>query len=127
MIGQLIPVSVGLADSLSPTFSLIDLLILGLATWRLSSLLVNEDGPWEILARMRVAVGIRYDQQSQPYATTVLSELISCVFCVSIWMGLLLSAGYWLNARLTILVMSPFALSAMAVIIERVVSGESKH
>jgi len=127
LIGQLIPVSVGLADSLSPTFSLIDLLILGLATWRLSSLLVNEDGPWEIFARMRTMVGIRYNEQSLPYATTALSELFTCVFCMSVWMGFLLTAVYWLSSKWTILIMSPFALSAIAVIIERVVSGESKH
>jgi hypothetical protein len=38
-----------------------------------------------------------------------------------------LSVAYWLNSRLTVLVISPFALSAIAVIIERVVSGESKY
>ncbi len=99
-----------------------DYLILGLATWRLTSLLVNERGPWDILERLRYLSGMRYDRDSMPYATTNLSEVLSCVWCLSVWVGIAFGLFYWLNSSLAVLISLPLALSTTAVIVDRLVT-----
>ncbi len=100
-----------------------DYLILGLATWRIANLLVNEDGPWDILLKLRYAAGTRYDQQSQPYPTNVFSGLLICVWCLSPWVGGIFTLGYLFNPTVTIWISLPFALSAMAVAVDRWING----
>ena len=52
-------------------------LILGvLSVWRVTHLLVAEDGPWNIFARLRRWVGAGF------FAT-----LISCFYCLSLWVS----------------------------------------
>jgi hypothetical protein len=47
-----------------------------LTTWRISHLLVSEDGPWEIFARLRQRLG-----------PSSLGRLMDCFGCVSIWVA----------------------------------------
>lgn len=47
-------------------------LLAALATWRLTHLLVAEDGPWQAVARLRSAVGH-------------LSRVFDCFYCLSLW------------------------------------------
>ena len=52
-------------------------LVLGLlATWRVAHLLAYEDGPWDVLVRMRVALG-----------DGALGRLVDCFHCVSLWVA----------------------------------------
>jgi Protein of unknown function (DUF1360) len=51
-----------------------------LATWRVSHLVVSEDGPWDVLARLRQRLG-----------HSVLGRLMDCFGCVSIWVAALMS------------------------------------
>ncbi len=53
--------------------STLDLLILALATWRLSVFLVHEKAPFEIMTRLR--------------ARFALGGLLTCVYCMSIWVS----------------------------------------
>lgn len=102
-----------------------DLFLLSLATWRVSSLLVNEAGPNDYLARMRYWVGVRCDENSgASYGKNVISDMLLCVWCVSIWVGLLFYIFYviWpVGARV---VASPFAISAIAIVVDRLTSKE---
>ena len=51
--------------------------VLGLlATWRVAHLLAYEDGPWDVLVRLRVALGDGF-----------LGRLVDCFQCVSIWVA----------------------------------------
>lgn len=51
--------------------------VLGLlATWRVAHLLAYEDGPWDLLVRLRVALG-----------DGVLGRLVDCFQCVSLWVA----------------------------------------
>lgn len=75
--------------------TLLTLLILILATWRISSLLTNEDGPYKILVRLRK-----------------LTKAFDCLWCMSIWVGLLITGLYWYKPGLVTLLCLPFALSA---------------
>src|SRR4051794_40954126 len=51
-------------------------LIAALATWRISHLLANEDGPADIIVRFRRRLG-----------DGVLGQLMDCFYCVSIWVA----------------------------------------
>lgn len=61
------------------------LLIGVLATFRLTLLFVEEDGPNDILARFRYTVGIRQDEFSRSYGQNVFAEMLICFWCASIW------------------------------------------
>ena len=49
----------------------LDLLIVSLAAWRLAYLIVREDAPFRVMARLR--------------ARTTLGGLLTCIYCCSIW------------------------------------------
>jgi hypothetical protein len=105
-------------------FPLEEFIIVGLAVWRLSSLIVNEDGPFEVFAKFRDFSGVRYDSFSKPYGKNQFANLITCVWCTSVWVGLLLATGYFLAPTVTIWVSVPLGLSSLAVIIEEFNSKE---
>ena len=59
--------------------------LLVLATWRITSMVVREDGPFSAFARLRKLIGVRYDAHSVAYGTNTLAEGILCVWCASVW------------------------------------------
>jgi len=77
-----------------------------LATWRVTHLLANEDGPWDIIVRLRGRLG-----------NGVIGSLMDCFKCLSIWVAipaafpLSRSAGEW--------VLYWLGLSGAACLIER--------
>jgi len=79
-----------------------------LACWRLSSLIVFEDGPFDIFGKLRNAAGVRYTEDTTPYGTNVVSEAMTCLWCTSVWVALLLGfarmvkPGKWLVRWLSI-------------------------
>src|ERR1700735_620676 len=52
-------------------------MIAALAVWRLSHLLAAEDGPWDVVVRIRRALG-----------TTNLGKLMDCFYCLSVWISI---------------------------------------
>lgn len=86
------------------------LLVGVLAVWRLTHLLVAEDGPWDVIVRLRAAAG-----------SGALGALMDCFYCMSVWVALagaaLLAQG-WLHA----LLLWP-ALSAGAILLDRSTGG----
>lgn len=77
-----------------------------LATWRLAHLLVSEDGPWEIVARLRRRLG-----------DSALGRLMDCFGCASIWIAAPIS--FFLFRRLPELFFCWLALSGAAFLLER--------
>lgn len=51
--------------------------VAALATWRLTHLLANEDGPGDIIARARERLG-----------TSEFGELMDCFHCTSLWVAM---------------------------------------
>jgi len=72
---------------------MINLLIGILATWRLTSLLHKEDGPFDVFALARDAAGIRFDEQSRPYSDSQIGKMLTCFWCTSMWAALIVSRG----------------------------------
>ncbi len=48
-----------------------------LATWRVSHLLASEDGPWDVVVRLRRWLG-----------ASMLGRMMDCFGCVSLWVAL---------------------------------------
>jgi hypothetical protein len=97
-----------------------ELVILALANWRISSLLTNEDehGPYEILDKIRWLAGIAYDEKGYPYADNEFAKLFMCLWCMSIWIGIIQTILYVIIPVYTTWLFLPFALSAAAILIE---------
>src|SRR5262249_50797143 len=51
-------------------------LLATLAVWRVTHLLSQEDGPWDLIVRLRRAL-----------AKGVIGKLLSCFYCLSIWIA----------------------------------------
>jgi hypothetical protein len=77
-----------------------------LATWRLTHLLVEEDGPADVVVRLRARAGESW-----------IGELMDCFYCLSIWVAAPLAIGVTPRRRDTPLVW--LALSGAACMLER--------
>lgn len=77
-----------------------------MATWRISSLLVNEEGPLEIFVKLRLfAAGY--------------TDLFTCIWCFSVWLGAAFTLLYWYLPEAAFWVALPFALSTGAITWEK--------
>lgn len=82
-------------------------LILGtLCVWRITHLLNAEDGPWDLLARLRRAVGEGF-----------WGGLLDCFYCLSLWVALPFAALLGEGWRERLLLWP--ALSGTAILLER--------
>ena len=82
-----------------------------LAVWRVTHLLVAEDGPWDVFVRFRRAT-----------AVLRLRRLTDCFYCASVWVAIpfaLLLSREWRMAAICI----P-ALSGGAIVIERLTARD---
>jgi hypothetical protein len=87
--------------------------VVALACWRVTHLLAAEDGPWDLVARLRRALG-----------RSPLGRAMDCFLCASLWVAfpgaVLLAHG---PAEATLLW---FALSAATCLLERVTIRNSR-
>lgn len=109
----------------------LDLLILALATWRLSSLLTYERGPlWGastgsvprgFFERIRALAKVKHNAAGHPemWPTTYFGELLTCVWCISPYVALALILAYHWGGEVVIWIALPFALSAAAIVINK--------
>jgi hypothetical protein len=81
-----------------------------LAVWRVTHLLVVEDGPWNAFAHLRRAA-----------AAVRLGRLADCFYCASIWIAIpfaRLLAREW-----SVMAMCVLGLSGGAILLERLTAG----
>lgn len=95
-----------------------------LATWRLSAMLSHETGPFNVFVSLREFAGIVHDDDGKKTVVpeSFFAELLDCVWCVSVWIGGAVAIGLYLCPVLFWLLL-PFALSAGAILFERLVNG----
>ncbi|MGH9383441.1 MAG: DUF1360 domain-containing protein [Vicinamibacterales bacterium] len=79
-----------------------------LATWRVTHLIVAEDGPWDIVARLRRLAG-----------AGVLGQLMDCFYCASLWVAI--PIALWIGDDGAARVVIWLALSGGAALLERAV------
>ncbi|HVP53835.1 MAG TPA: DUF1360 domain-containing protein [Candidatus Eisenbacteria bacterium] len=78
-----------------------------LATWRVTHLLANEDGPADIIVRFRVLLG-----------RSVVGKLMDCFNCLSLWVAAL--AAFFVTRRPLEWLFCWLALSGGACLLERI-------
>lgn len=98
-----------------------DLVILLLASWRLTNVFVDDDegGPWQSLHWLRAKVGVRYDEKHRAYGTNIVARAMTCFWCWSIWIGVLVGVLYLIWPGLAVALALPFALSAGALMVKK--------
>lgn len=71
------------------------IVLLGLATWRVSSMIVNESGPFDVFLKLRSLAGIKHDENGKQMEVPSMffAQLFSCVWCSSMWV-----AAFWVLA-----------------------------
>lgn len=95
----------------------LDFIILGFATVRLSYMIMWERGPWNLFVRLRTWAGIEHeDGVSVVYPDTFSGRLLQCIYCLSVWVAVLLFL-----AELVIpwsrIVVAPLGISGLALLI----------
>lgn len=88
------------------------LLLAMLGAWRMTHLLQAEDGPWELMARLRRRAGAGF-----------WGELLDCFYCLSLWIAAPLAFFIGENWRERLLLWP--ALSAGAILLERISQREA--
>lgn len=97
--------------------SIIDFLILSLATWRVSSLLVEEEGPHCIFSKLRDWIDVKEDEEGNRHGENELGYVFSCIWCMSLWVGLAWFTFWLLAPRPAVFVATPLALTALGTVI----------
>jgi hypothetical protein len=100
---------------------MLEFLIVALAVWRVTSLLVNEDGPFDIFEKVRFFVGVRWDEHSEKYGKNVLGEAFTCVWCLSVWTSAI--GAVFIAPSLAWYPCYVLALSSISILIEELVNG----
>jgi len=93
-----------------------DFIILSLAVWRLSSLLVEEDGPWCVFSRLRHFAGVRVDEDGRAYGLNELGYMLSCIWCTSLLIAFSWFIFWLISPRWSVFTALPFALTGLTVI-----------
>lgn len=87
-----------------------EILILGLAAWRISHMVVNEVGPFMVFTKIRKLWGIEHDLDGFPI-TWPSTVPLSCTWCMSVWVAAVLLFVPKVIVRL-------FAISGVACLLE---------
>lgn len=81
-------------------------LVAALAVWRLTHLLAREDGPWDLVARLRRRLGRSF-----------WGRLMDCVKCLSVWVAL--PFAFFVGGSPLELLVVWLALSGAAILLEQ--------
>lgn len=95
-------------------------ILIGLASWRLCSLLMREQGPLDLFVRIRELIGIKhYDDGSVlSYKNNFLCKLFECCWCLSVWVGIGFTLLYIFLPDVAIFFALPLALSTITILVE---------
>lgn len=85
-----------------------------LATWRVTHLITAEDGPFNIVARLRQAAGAGF-----------VGQLMDCFYCASLWVAAPLAL--WVAHGWDTRVVAWLALSGGAALLERAFPERPDH
>lgn len=97
-------------------------LLLILATWRLTSLLVQEDGPLDIFVKVRKYIGVETNAYNVLVGQNVIAKAFTCIWCMSIWVGFLASFFSEYSVNVGWFIVSWFAISTGAILFDEVLS-----
>ena len=105
-----------------------------LASWRLTNLLVNEPGPFNLSYHFRKLTGTaELNGELPPNKEPFLASLFGCIYCTSFWSGILLAAlaspmiimsdlGW--QVKVYVILILPFAISTGTIILARLLKDD---
>ena len=93
-----------------------DLVVFSLAVWRVSSLLVHEDGPHAIFRRMREGCESR--------GLELFWQLFQCVWCTSVWVSGGMIALWWVSPAIGRVIGVWLTASAISITINGIVRDD---
>ena len=85
----------------------------GLAAWRIAALISYERGPFDLFLKFREVLGFEHGVDGRPtvWPRGFIPQLVSCVWCLSIW-GVLAVWGLWVVEPVVV-----YLLAAMTVVV----------
>lgn len=96
------------------SMTVVHLFILGLACWRLTNLLVLDDGPGNILVKIREGGSWLLGAPGG-----MVAEVFACHYCMSFWTGLMAGVSYMLFPNAAIVFSLPLALSGISGLLQQ--------
>lgn len=102
-----------------------EFVLLGLAVWRIATMLTKEQGPSHIFERMRYKMGIRREDGNPEnmYAEnpdSFIATLFLCIRCLSIWVAIPFFVVSLFSGRAARMLALIPALSAIACLVDAV-------
>ncbi len=96
---------------------LAEVIIIGLAAWRVAALLSYEKGPLDVFLKLRIMLGFTHGSNAIPsvWPDRFLPNLVSCVWCLSVWMAAAMWGMWQLSEPFVIIV----AASSILLSVER--------
>lgn len=100
--------------------SWLELAVYAAATWRVTSILNDEDGPNLVVERMRHRAGVRRTASGKQFAPAgSFGAMMICPACASVAVGLLWAILAAFAGRVGFYAALPFALSTAAILLHR--------
>lgn len=102
------------------------LLVHGLAVWRISSLLVREEGPFRIFVRLRELTGIQHDADWRPWVIPdrFFAQLLGCIWCASLWVGFIFAVLFLTLPEFSFRMAIVFSFSTLAILLDRLIKPQ---
>ena len=82
-------------------------LVLVIVTWRLTHLISAEDGPFDLIIKIRKLAG-----------NSFFGKLMDCFYCLSIWMGLL--AAFYVSREAIEIIILCLYYSGASILLEKI-------
>ena len=103
--------------------SMLDLIIAGLATYRLARFSVKDDGPFNVFGRWRALCGVV--DGVEPKAGSM-ADLVTCSRCATVWAAIAISAILLLYPDWSLFVILPLSLAAIGIFLSDLETWASK-
>ncbi len=92
-----------------------EVLIIGMAAWRLARFAVYETGPGRVMLSLRERAGIAHDADGDVVSVpdTFPGTLLGCVWCTSAWTAMILY-GVWVAEPAIVMVIAMWGIASAA-------------
>lgn len=82
-------------------------ILLAIVVWRLTHLICAEDGPFDLIIKLRKLLG-----------NSFLGKLMDCFHCLSIWIGLV--CGFYAGGNVMEIIMLTLYYSGVSILLEKI-------
>lgn len=99
------------------------LFLFSIATWRISALVTKEAGPFHVFEKLRILAGVQHDADGNVVMVPekFFAELLTCIWCSSIWIGAILFFLWLLIPAYMLSLCFILFMSAVAIVIDKFV------